>query len=193
MKILVAGQEYHVDRTQENVIEYIFSIIKATMAEKTMTFCGVRIDGREVYKDFEEEIAESIETIETIEPILMTEEELAKETLLSIKDYTSRSIEYLNGLAYHFQTENVTSETWEDLGKLVEGLMWIQNTTPFYPEYETLFTFTSEMETINTAVIQQDTGLLGDMIEYEIIPRYQAIQEALEDIGSQEVNGNGAN
>ncbi|NTU31068.1 hypothetical protein HPY27_13010 [Brevibacillus sp. HB1.1] len=193
MKILALGQEYHVDKTQDNVVEYILSIIKAIMAEKNMIFCGMRIDGREIYSDFEEEIEEEIESIEMIEPILLTEEQLSKDTLISIHEYVTRSLVHLPQLAERFHSEMISTDTWEELGQLVEGLLWIQNTVQYYPIYNDIFTFSNELETINTAVNQQDTYMIGDVVEYEIIPRYKMIEKQLEDICIHEVDSNGTN
>lgn len=179
MKIIAAGKEYYLDELSENPVEKILSIIEHEAKEQALVFTGIKVDGEEVYDQIEEVLLNNINEIQVIESILVTEEQLYFETVSSLLAYVKRSLIELPILADEMYETSVSAASWGKLVDFIEGLQWIQTTAVYYEKYQSTLDFSKELENLNLAVLQKDNILIGDIIQYEIIPRYQEIENVL--------------
>lgn len=179
MKIIAAGKEYYLDELIENPVEKILSIIEHVAKEQALVFTGIKVDGEEVYDHIEEVLLNNINEIQVIECILVTEEQLYFETLSSLLSYAKRSLIALPILADEMYEASISTTSWGKLVDFIEGLQWIQTTAVYYEKYRSTLDFSKELENLNLAVLQKDNILIGDIIQYEVIPRYQEIEDVL--------------
>lgn len=179
MKIVAIGQEFYIDDVTENRGEYIFSIIDQLAKDHSLIFTGLKIDGEEVYEHLPEVINDNLDNIKVIEVILKTEEQLSIDTLHSIHSYVQRSLPVLPNLVDEMYEATVSPSTWEKLILFLEGVQWIQTASMYISAYQSMLNFSEELENFNAAVLQKDNTFIGDIIQYEIIPRYQEIEDTL--------------
>ncbi|GIO07342.1 hypothetical protein J31TS6_33700 [Brevibacillus reuszeri] len=173
MRLFVGKQEYTLE-FHDNVTVTILEIINQEIAEKDLILCGFYIDGEEYYGDLFELMMNQGESIQTVKAIVITEKELKQDSILSIQEYIGKALPVLSQLFNEFYS-TPSQNTWENLGQLVEGLEWIGKAVEFIDSAE-LYDFKKEVEDIAIAVSQKDTGLIGDLIQYEIIPRFEEIR-----------------
>ncbi|UED75567.1 hypothetical protein [Brevibacillus sp. DP1.3A] len=179
MKILLREQELMIDISKIENASNVLSVIESFVTKNSLVFCGLKINGEEIYDHFENVIMNNLDRIDTIEPIVITEDQLRHETLESVRDYTVRSLVILPALVEEFYSGAPSENTWLQLGQLIEGLQWIQKASEYLNNN---LTFTQELETLDQAIRQHDTVMIGDIIEYELIPRFEVIQKNLEGI-----------
>ncbi|TQR32569.1 hypothetical protein [Brevibacillus brevis] len=180
MKILLREQELMIDISNIENASNILSVIDAFVTKNNLVFCGLKINGEEIYDHFENVIMNNLDSINTIEPIVVTEEQLHKETLGSIHDYTVQALAILPNLVKEFYAGSPAEETWLQLGQLIEGLKWIQTASEYIVTINNDLSFVGELENLDQAIRQVDTVMIGDIIEYELIPRFEVIQTTLE-------------
>ncbi|MBW5468704.1 hypothetical protein GPJ61_12645 [Brevibacillus formosus] len=179
MKIVAVGQEFYIDDVTENRVEYIFSIIDQVAKDHSLIFTGLKIDGEEFYEQLPEVINNNLDNIKVIEAILKTEKQLSIDTLYSIHSYVRKSLPVLPTLVDEMYETTVSPGAWEKLVLFIEGLQWIQTTSLYIESYQSMLDFSEELENFNSAVLQKDNTYIGDIIHYEIIPRYQEIKDTL--------------
>ncbi|MGG4497718.1 hypothetical protein [Brevibacillus reuszeri] len=176
MRLFVAKQEYVLE-FHDKVADTILEIINQDIAEQDLVLCGFYIDGEEYYGDIFELMVNRGESIQSVKAIVFTEKELKQDSIRSIQEYISNALPLLSHLYNDFYS-TPSQKTWENLGQLVEGLEWIGKAVEFIKSAG-LHDFKKEVEDIAIAVSQQDTGLIGDLIQYEIIPRFEEMQDAV--------------
>lgn len=178
MKIISDGKEFIIDVTVADAVSSILSVVRDIIDESDKIFYGLKINGQEVYEHFEMVLEENKATLETVEPMLVTKEQWTADTLYSIYEYTHNALPKAAELVENFY-DNPREDAWVQLSYLIEGLQWIHSTSEYLPEYASLLDSSSLLENLNTAVTQLDLVLIGDLIQYEIVPYYEKIQTQL--------------
>jgi hypothetical protein len=174
MRLFVAGEEYVIEQ-RTDLLKTVFDIIHQVMEKHSLIFCGLRIDGEEYFDRFDEVFAEKSGSIRVVEACVMTEEQIVKDTMESILEYMSSSLPLLRSLVEEFYSHSVSSESWVQLGQLVEGLQWIQRAAAVISDLQGRINFAEEVGALGTAISHQDNTMIGDIIQYEIIPRYESV------------------
>lgn len=176
MRLYAAGQEYAIEN-KSNIAETILNIVEQIVKEQSLVFCGFQIDGEEFYGDLAEFVRERGTSIESVVAILLTEDQVKQDTLISIDSYMRNALPILEKL-YHDFYNGPSEKTWNDLGQLIESLDWISKAAAFTESRE-LLDYRDEAGHIGIAISQQDTGLIGDIIQFEIIPRFKKARDIL--------------
>ncbi|KQL46526.1 hypothetical protein AN963_16495 [Brevibacillus choshinensis] len=176
MRLYAAGQEYVLENNS-GVVETVLDIINQAVEEQSLVFCGFQIDGEEYYGELADLVTERGDSIETMVAIMLTEEQLKEDTLLSVEQYLCNALPLLETL-YHDFYNGPSAETWNDLGKLIESIEWISKVAE-YTDSHSILEYREEVSNLEMAVNQQDTGLIGDIIQFEIIPRFEKARDAL--------------
>ncbi|MBB4823628.1 hypothetical protein HNO89_000848 [Sporosarcina luteola] len=171
--------------TAEVIIEKINDIL-----ESGYYFSHFIADEIEVYENHESYLNAHIHAINQLEIIAKTMKEFTNDVLLSAEDYVKRALPELRSISNEFYN-NPTDETWERFEQLLEGLQWINgviktigqsNEKPDnWGEYEEIATaLQEELANLEEAVENEDHVLIGDMIQYEILPNFEALQGAVQ-------------
>lgn len=169
--------------TAEEVVEKINGLI-----EDGYYFSHFVADDQEVYENHEEFLNLYISTIKRLEIVAKTVKEFTNDILLSAESYIERAKPSLSLLSEEFYN-NPTSETWGQFDQLLEGLQWLHSMLTILTEreeklynaatYEEIsINLQEELENLGEAVENEDFVLIGDIIQYEILPNYEALQEA---------------
>ncbi|NQF13284.1 hypothetical protein HPY31_05045 [Brevibacillus sp. HB1.3] len=176
MKLIAAGQEYIIENNSV-MIETVLNIVDQVVRDHSLVFCGFEVNREEFYDDLAQLVADRGETIETIEAILLTQEQWRRETLHSVKGYLQNALPLLETLYQDFY-DSPSERAWQDFGKLIESIEWISKVAEF-TDSQAFLDCREEVRNLELAVSQQDNGQIGDIIQFEIIPRFEKAIEAL--------------
>ncbi|AXH98422.1 hypothetical protein DV702_01085 [Sporosarcina sp. PTS2304] len=145
-------------------------------------------DGEEVFEAPEQYLNNRRGTIQRLEVIAKTEKEFTNDILLSVENYTSNALPLLETLSNEFYN-NPSTETWEQFAQLMESLQWVNGVTELlrsqeekvvnWMQYEEIAdNIQQELVNLEEAVGNEDFVLIGDIIQYEILPSFEALHDA---------------
>lgn len=190
MKLLLLDETYTYNNDEES-IDKMFGEILEKISETDLQFSHLVIDGEEVYENYGEYILERLNEVDTVEVVLKTVKELINETLLSTESYIKRAIPEIETIVDEFY-QNPSQQTWEKLKQLIEGIQWIAQVILSIDQFEeklanwedyltNLATLQNELPNLLEALQNQDTVLIGDIIQYEILPNFETLQKIVTD------------
>lgn len=200
MRLIISEQQYFFENNKITIKEVLNEINKI-LIEKDLLLSHVTVDGVDVFVEIEEYLQQNKQNIKTIEVKTTTIQGLLQDALLSMQEYINRTNRMLPDLAQNFYNEP-SDKTWHLLGQLLEGIQWMKQTEQFihqhqllkgWIEFYKLISFDDILNNLEEAVEQQDWLTIGDIISYEIIPKFEAIAKELRQIIDSEVVRNDLN
>lgn len=149
-------------------------------------FSHIIIDGNAVHENYEEYIELRLKQIKKIEVILKTEKEFFNDLMISAEEYIEQAIPELHSLAQDF-SDNPVPATWIRLDQLLGGLQWLDeilmaigksmNTPMNWRQYLEVSNAMNELiQNLAEAIENEDTVLIGDLIQYELVDTFEALQ-----------------
>ncbi|PLS17874.1 hypothetical protein CVD28_09270 [Bacillus sp. M6-12] len=176
-----------------DTIENYFS-----QSEKYLDY--IIIDGVEIYYEFEASIAESIDSIQLVEVKEKNKKDLLAELLLTIESYIKRALPEIEHLANEYY-QGATSESWNSFTQLLEALNWMYDAILRINESEytndglrvALIQIQKELSNLEEAVKSEDHVSIADIIQYEIMPIINTINESVTKIINEEGLREGVN
>lgn len=201
MHVNINGQEFFFENTTQS-IQQLSEQINATLSQTGLLYSHMVVNGIPVYDDPEQYITENLETLEEIQVVLVSSDQFLQDIFQTALDYVTRALPQLSRLVdefYHVPAE----DTWNALGQLVEGLQWFQQTETFIagmgssPEWanevKELFRFSDVLTQLEEAVAQEDATMIADIIQYEVMQRFETMEKVLPDVVANEVDPSGSN
>jgi hypothetical protein len=169
-------------------VEEIIEKINELLADQYY-FSHLIVDGEEIYEDPESYLLNSLESISTIEVAVKTIQEFVNEVLIMAKDYLTNAIPEMTSLADGFY-QNPTSENWVDFSAMLEGMQWLNKTINVIDKakerpanwnecIKLAAQFEMELKNLEQAVENSDNVLIADIIQYELLPVYEALLEEI--------------
>lgn len=195
MKLTFFEQTIEVENTMAKV-DQAFASVNEKLAEGEYVFSHLIIDGEPFYDEFEEYIAENVNSIQKIEVVVKTTKEMVNEILLSTENYLQGALPEIEKLVDEFYN-NPTEQTWVKYEQLLEGIHWIvsaisavdqtKHEIENWNEYLTkVASLEQEFQGLTEAMENKDYVLIADIIQYEITPILEAIKnEATTTIDNQ--------
>lgn len=186
---LLYGNEYFEIENKETSINTIFERVSKLIEEKDIVFSHLIVDDVEIYADHEKYIMEHLNEIKRIEIITRNIKVMIWETMESIHEYLQRAIPALTKLVDD-SYENFSSESWEGLNQLAEGMQWIMQFASFvksasqqpanWGEIESrLVDCENALPLLLEAIEMQDKILILDILSYELTPAYEALEKQI--------------
>ncbi|MEK4023906.1 hypothetical protein [Sporosarcina sp. FSL W7-1283] len=171
--------------TAEQVIEQINNYL-----QKDYYFSHFIADGTAVYENHEQYLEQELPGVGKLEIIAKTVKEFVNDLLLSTQDYTERAIPVFQPLAEAFY-DNPKAETWSTLDQLLSGLQWIQemlmtvgksgNVPSNWDRYIAVSNkMQEEISNLAEAIENEDNILIGDLLQYELLPNFEELQKETE-------------
>lgn len=201
MHVTIGDKTLQFENSKQGVAS-LLAQIESVKTDRNLIFNHITIDGIDIYENIEEYLVANISAINDITIHLFSREMLKNDILISIYDYVTRAIPEIEKLSSDMYT-GLSSELWGRFGQLVEGLQWLNQTGAFFRNESdiqegvlvdhSLFLFDREIEQFEEAVDQQDNILLADIMQYEVVPRFEEIAEYLHDLVNEEVTTNDIN
>ena len=194
MFIEILGETMEFPNNPEAVPE-ITQVIDHKLSQARMYFSHFSINGVKRYDELEIFLHHHIADTERIEIIGCTLKELADDALLSAVEYLTGAIPVLTELASQFYQEP-SADSWQQLEDLLEGLEWLFSTFTLidreiarnlyiqgYPNWNeylvSIYSLKEIVIQLGQAMESQDTVLMGDLINYEVIDLFKQMKESL--------------
>lgn len=164
--------------------------IASWLSEGDYVLQALRIDGVEVFADFEDYITDRIGTVENVDVIAVKTEEAYKQVCTSVASYLERAIPQLE-LLYKDFYRKAESDAWDRIGDFIEGVQWLYDTSGtlsgFIPdERESFEAYRNGVESLlpelESALAGRDAITIGDIIQYEALPAYRELQAKIDSI-----------
>lgn len=180
MKLLF--QERTIQYEQQPSVEELIENINELMQDDYY-FNNIVVDGVEVFDDPEQFLARNIDEIDSIEIIAIEAKEFINGLLLSAEEYTIRAVPQITALADKFYN-HPAKKNWTDLSELFEGIQWLSTMIETIDRsivrpanWDNVISSASELrdelENFEEALENTDTVLIGDMLQYEVLPVFE--------------------
>lgn len=195
MKLYILEEEFDLDNNIES-IEEIFDYIKQALEETDYNFSYMRIDGEDIYDEFEIFLEDNIKSIKKVETIMLTTKEIIINNLLTINEYVEGAVPIINSLANNFY-EKPESGDWKQLTQLTEGIGFIlhtfenintmENLNEIIDNYKVWNNYSKQVKLLDETVKKltlatenKDNILISKLLTNEIIPIFKKIKEKLD-------------
>lgn len=195
MRITILDQEFNFEN-KEGTLLSIVELIEQKIKESNLIYSHLIIDGSDLFVEYQEYFSDPKTDIHHVEVKLVTPESLINDMLLSAVQYTKKASPEVKALSDEFY-QGATSELWSKLEQLVEAIQWFQQTAKFIEVQKMkeediavaiqALDFSKELESLMEAVQNQDSLLLGDILQYEILPRFEQMAAVLPQVVQKEV------
>jgi hypothetical protein len=179
---------------QASEIEGLFTVINQKLEEMNFQLSHLLIDGIPVYGNYYDYFINKIDTIQQVEVICRQVETLINETLQSTYDYLKNGKLLVEQLANEFYVNSEVA--WTGLSELIEGIEWIidcqaridtikrlntllENNDVWNEYIKEITKMKAILPELETAVLQHDCVMIGDLLMYEILPFFEVGEEKL--------------
>ncbi|WP_281883044.1 hypothetical protein [Paenibacillus sp. YYML68] len=196
MQIQIANSVWDCGDSTSKLIE-VLSSIEFFLQENELYVSHLLVEEDEVFENYKEYLINHESNIQTVTIVVVTLAELINQLVISTSSYLDRVLPEVQLLSNQFY-QGASSETWSKFAQLIDGLQWISQmlfsidqinhglkgltfVTKERPEFETL------IRNMQDAVVNTDTILLGDVLQFEIIPMLTTIHEGFKLIMEQKV------
>ncbi|MDX8044605.1 hypothetical protein SH601_01275 [Gracilibacillus sp. S3-1-1] len=172
------------DITVERVIEAINQLIGTELI-----FSHLIIDNQEIYSDHHLYIERYIDEILQIKVIAKTKSVYINETLLSAEEYLQNALPAIDTLVEQFY-QGVEADTWNRFQQMTDGIQWLMDVIATVDKFierpsdwvsyvEIYQQLESNVAELAEAVENQDTILIVDIVNYEMKPLLEQLQQLL--------------
>ncbi|MFJ8257653.1 hypothetical protein ACIQ4Z_10325 [Peribacillus asahii] len=186
MELIMMDQSIQFEKqpSVEDVIEKINELLG-----DNYYFSHLIVDGIAVYDDLEQYLSEEILKIEKLEIVAQTVAAFTNDILLTAEEYLTRAEPGMVTLTDGFY-QNPESKQWTSFADMLEGIQWLNQIISAidsmkdrprnWEGYVRLAaTLEVQLQTLEEAVENSDTVLIADIIQYELIPLYQALRHEI--------------
>lgn len=180
MKLLFIEQvvEFEQNLTVEEIIEKINELLG-----NQFYFSHLVIDGKEVIEAPEDYLLQNLTHITELEVIAVEAKQFVGELLLSSEEYVERAVPHITDLSDAFY-HHPNQENWISLSELFEGIQWLASMISTIDQsiirpknwdvvVEAATTLQNELGELEEALENTDTILVGDILQYEILPAFE--------------------
>ncbi len=202
MKLFLLGETFEFENKLNSYNE-IFILIENKLADKDVYFSHLKLDGKEIYNDFEMYFNDQLNSINKVEVVVQSIEQFTCGIISSIHEYLSHSLIEVNSTLDEFY-QSPQEETWgkyltflDGISMVHQGIMSIDRSKHQPKNWEEYLVLATSMQkefiSLEEALKQNDPILVADITNYEIIPILKAIQKQAQLTLEEEVGDKGAN
>ncbi|MGE6257336.1 hypothetical protein ACQKCU_05395 [Heyndrickxia sporothermodurans] len=184
MKFSYLNKDYELENNISILNEFLIQM-NANFQKQGRIIKTIMIDGIEINQEFEQYVINNIQKINHIEILDVDLKVFLNEVIIEAIQYLQNALPELEKLHEEFYSE-ITSSTWEKFNFFLEGGQWILQVVQVLIEQvqmkeieEIQGKLTSILEEMLSALENQDTTLIGDLLSYEISPIYEEILSLL--------------
>lgn len=185
MLVILGDQQFTYENNAE-VIADIIQQINSEIEKENLHLSHLNIDGVDIYDDHAMYISDHIDHIQKIMVVLKTFPEFVHDLLLSTEEYIKQALPEVQLLVEELY-QGDSKHTWTKFEQLIEGLQWIAQMISTidqgtyqpsgWDQYMELHkNFQLIIVEMEEALQNKDTLLLGDIIQYEIIPGLKTLK-----------------
>ncbi len=193
MQIKILDNVFECDN-QVAAVEKVFEQINQILAKSDRRLSCLEINGIKVYQDYDQYIISNLENIKTIVVITNTLKELIDDTVISMQDYLVRAIPEIEVIVDEF-SRGASQDTWSNFSQLMDGLQFIVDTLNALNKHQDWYfnaeQLISEQQNLLRKIVMlqeamesQDRVWLNDVLLYEIIPSFKALNKEIEGVAA---------
>lgn len=194
MKLMINYEIFNYENNEDN-IKLIQEKIKESIQKNQSELSHFVIDGEIIEDGFEEYLRSNIKVIAEVTVVTKDLHTLVNETITTTNAYIGNAIEVLGSLYESFY-QVPTDNSWHSLADLFEGIQWILNVSNRIDSYKDLEKMVTNYKTWNefingvrsideilpemeNAMANGDNVLIGDLLQYEVLPLFQLLKGKL--------------
>lgn len=166
-------------------VEEVIEKINELLADQYY-YSHLIIDGEEIYEELENYLLQSLESIMTLEVVVKTVREFVNDVLIMAADYLTTAVPEMTSLADGFY-KNPTADNWGEFSAMLEGMQWLNHSIDLIDKAKErpanwdecinhAVQLQMELKNLEEAVGNTDSVLIADIIQYELLPIYEALQ-----------------
>ncbi|MGG1552421.1 hypothetical protein [Paenibacillus ferrarius] len=180
-----------IDNKQGDTVKMLMEKVDQVALLADKLFSHMSIDGIDVYDNIEEYIIENLAEIKRVKVHFSTIEDYYRTSTLEAINYLKNAIKPMESLANQFYIGD--SSLWKDCDQLIEGLEWINSFLTFSVGHSEgagslkvmQLELSKHIQKLYDAMNLKDLVLVGDIINYELIPFYMDLEKKLKNSGSK--------
>jgi len=192
MLVNIQGSSLEWTNQMESVEALFQKIDEIVMEQPDLVLSHITINGENIYDSYREFIEEQLDQIKLIDVHFCTFEELFYESLVSADKYIREALPQIKHLANDFY-QNDVEESWGKLERLLEGVQWIHNLVKqadqhqqlkitFHKFIDTYIEHSSAMASLQEALENSDLILIGDILQYEMVPLFESMAAVINEM-----------
>ncbi|UMZ74978.1 hypothetical protein [Natranaerofaba carboxydovora] len=193
MELILDGNTYTEGISENNIAEKIKEYI-TEMNQEGRLVKHIYLDGEnnpDIIKD-PDSIHDSIADggVETVEVVSVTQEDLVNETLDTILNYLDKLISYTREIAHSIQTGTIPDK--DSIIQLTDSLEWVyqaSNGLMITLQDAELKGLVDDLQDVFGQIVnslkKEDYTSLGDILEYELIEKLEALKNQFDKILSE--------
>lgn len=194
MKVIINNEIIEFENEIENA-DKIVALINNSLTEQEMSLSHLIVDGNDIDEKFYEYLTDNVQTIQEIVVVVRTPTLIVNEALVSAYDYIANAVMMIKPLSEAYY-QSPPKSAWNSLANLFEGIQWIMETVERIDGFENLEKIINDYQIWNEyvqmtkglsavivelddAMINEDFVLIGDLLQYEILPICEMSEEKL--------------
>lgn len=188
MQIKIFDRVFECDN-QIAAVERVFEQVNQILADSDRHLSCLEINGIKVYKDYEQYIMANLDNIKTIVVIIKTLKELVDDAVISMRDYLVRAIPKIETIVDDIY-RGMSQDTWSNFSQLLDGLQFIIDTLNVVGKHQDWYFNAEQLISVQQNLLRQivmlqeamesqDRVWLSDVLLYEIIPSFQALNKEI--------------
>lgn len=202
MQITIQDRIWELEN-KESSLQELFDKVNAHLAGSDNFFSHFTIDGVDVYEDYVPYMQERIGEITSIVVEVRNRRQLADESVESLAAYLERAVPSLQKLIDDFYRQP-DEDSWLGFNQLLEGLVWMQQAMESWKANEIDYKRRADFDKLAAALRDnmnllseplqaKDFTLLGDLLQYEMLPVLEQLQPLVKETLDNEVAQNDSN
>lgn len=188
MRVKIIGQSYELANASASIGE-LFSLIEDKLKNTGLILSSMKVDGVEITTDYAHYLNQTISEIREIVVEVKSFREILTETFGSAQDYLGGAIPEMEKLCDEFY-RSPADNSWRKFAQLLEGLQWllqvVSSVEQGLPGTEVQRTYSKwgadlgeKIKTLQEALDNSDHVLMGDLLQYEIVPLFSSLSEQI--------------
>lgn len=188
MQIKILDKVFECDN-QVAAVERVFEQINQMLADSNHHLSCLEINGIKVYQDYDKYIISNLENVNTVVVITKTLKELLADAIISMQDYLVRAVPEIEAMVDEFY-RGANQDTWSNFSQLLDGLQFIIDTLNVVSKHQDLYYNVEQLISVQQNLLRQivmlqeamesqDRVWLNDVLLYEIIPSFQALNKEI--------------
>lgn len=200
MKLILLDEKYELKNTQNSVRD-IMQYIEQKQEESGIYVSCLRLDGVEIYGDYEKVLRENIQTIEEVQVSFKTITDMCIDILISSINYLKGVLPQIKAIGSSFY-EVPTEKAWQDLADVFGGLQWLLESTiavnvhqnvdqafvesrPWKLYVQKVVELSQRIPELQKAISLKDTIFIADLLIYEFSPAFEEMIDLLQELCPQ--------
>ncbi|MDQ0159651.1 hypothetical protein [Alkalibacillus salilacus] len=195
MKLIVNDQIFELNNNT-SVLAEMESKINTYIHNQKLHFSHYVVDGIEVFENQAEFFNKNIERIETVEAVVLTMEQFIQNVIDTVQQYLKQALPAIDEFTEHLYDgseeigSNKTVQLTQALDWIIQSVITIDSIPQKPTDWDTIVQYATDLKPILQEIVEvlekRDPVLFADILQYEVSPVLEVIEEKLQDMMNHE-------